>query len=79
MNRIVREHYPAAKLPDDLRDEIGAEKRVTITIEIESAGSDARNDWYSKYQHIRRTNFHSLEEVNDHVRSLRDEWDHRER
>ncbi len=84
MNRIVREHYPAAKLPDDLRDEIGAEKKVTITIEAESAGSgseatDARDDWFSKHEHIRRGNFHSLEEVNAYVRALRDEWDHRAR
>ena len=78
MNRIVREHYPAAKLPDDLRDEIGAEKRVTIAIEVENAAPDVRNDWFSKYEHIRRANFHSLEEVNDHVRSLRDEWDPRQ-
>ncbi|AZG76069.1 hypothetical protein [Methylocystis rosea] len=84
MNRIVREHYPAANLPDDLRNEIGAEKRVTITIEVESVGSSSEatgsaDDWFSKYEHIRRATFHSLEEVNDHVRSLRDEWDHRER
>ncbi|MBM3564247.1 MAG: hypothetical protein FJX48_14180 [Alphaproteobacteria bacterium] len=84
MNRIVREHYPAARLPEDLRDEIGAENRVTITIEVESASSgpktsDARDDWFSKYEHIRRATFHSLEEVNNHVRALRDEWDHRER
>jgi hypothetical protein len=79
MNRIVREHYPAAKLPDDLRDEIGAGKRVTITIEVESADSDAHDDWFSKYEHIRRANYHSLEEINEHVRALRDEWDHRER
>ncbi|MEF3365483.1 hypothetical protein V3H18_02930 [Methylocystis sp. 9N] len=84
MNRIVREHYPAAKLPDDLRDEIGAEKRVTITIEVEdtrsgSEAAESRGDWFSKYEHIRRATFHSLEEVNDYVHGLRDEWGHRER
>jgi antitoxin component of MazEF toxin-antitoxin module len=84
MNRIVREHYPAAKLPDDLRKEIGAEKSVTITIEVENAGAgceanNARDDWFSKYEHIRRATFHSIDEVNDYVRTLRDEWDHRER
>ncbi len=84
MNRIVREHYPAAKLPDDLRKEIGAEKSVTITIEVENAGAgseaaNVRDDWFSKYEHIRRATFHSIEEVNDYVRTLRDEWDHRER
>ena len=27
MNRIVREHYPAAKLPDDLREGIDPKAR----------------------------------------------------
>ena len=83
MNRIVREHYPAAKLPEDLRDEIGAEKQVTITIEVEGAASGVeavttRGDWFSKYEHIRRATYHSLDEVNNHVHALREEWSHRE-
>lgn len=37
MNRIVREHYPASRLPADLRGEIDPARRVTVTIEDEAA------------------------------------------
>jgi hypothetical protein len=82
MNKIVREHYPAAKLPEDLRREIGAGKRVTITIEVEDDANEKKrsgDDWFSRYEHLRRGTFHSLDEVNEHVSALRDEWDHRDR
>ncbi len=35
MNKIVFEHYPASKLPDDLRQEIDASATVKIVIEEE--------------------------------------------
>jgi hypothetical protein len=75
MNKIVREHYPASKLPADLRDAIGAAEQVTITIvtEEEAKTSATKDDWFSKYEHLRRGHFRSIEEINEHVRSLRDE------
>lgn len=82
MNKIVRRHFPAAKLPEELRDEIGDGKQVTITIEIEEEldrPNPAEKDWFSRYERLRRSTFHSLEEVNEHVRAMRDEWDDRER
>lgn len=36
MNKIVREHYPAAKLPADLRTGFGPTDEVTVTIVAES-------------------------------------------
>jgi hypothetical protein len=36
MNKIVREHYPVEKLPDDLRAGILPGERVTVTIVAES-------------------------------------------
>lgn len=79
MNRIIREHYPASKLPDDLKAEIGAGKKVTITIEVEEDAPKPQDDWFARYGRLRRSTFKSLEEVNDHVRALRDEWSDRER
>jgi hypothetical protein len=82
MNKIVREHYPAAKLPEDLRAEIGDGRRVTITIEVEEEAIEKATgggDWFSRHEHLHRGTFHSLDEVNEHVRALRDEWDHRQR
>lgn len=32
---------------------------------------------FSRFKHLRRSHFSSSEEINDHVRSLRDEWDRR--
>jgi hypothetical protein len=36
MNRIVREHYPVEKLPEDLREGIPAGEQVTVTVEAET-------------------------------------------
>ena len=32
MNRIMRENYPASKLPEDLRDGMDPSSTVTVTI-----------------------------------------------
>ena len=32
MNRIVREHYPASRLPEDLREGIDPAREVTVTV-----------------------------------------------
>ncbi len=37
MNRIVRKHYPASKLPDDVRGDIDASALVTLAVEVEEA------------------------------------------
>jgi hypothetical protein len=85
MNKIVLEHYPVSRLPDDLREAIGGAKEVTLTIVTEDAARDdaapstGRDDWFSRHEHIRRDTFKTTEEVTDYVRSLRDEWSHRER
>ena len=36
MNKIVREHYPVEKLPEDLRAELGLAQTVTVVIEAET-------------------------------------------
>jgi hypothetical protein len=33
MNRIVREHYPVANLPEDLRDQLAGAETVRVVIE----------------------------------------------
>ena len=35
MNTIIRQHYPASKLPTDLREGIDPESNVTVTIVAE--------------------------------------------
>ncbi len=34
MNRIVKEHYPASKLPEDLREGLAPGAEVTVTVEV---------------------------------------------
>ena len=38
MNRIVREHYLASDLPENLRDGIAADARVTVEVTVEPPG-----------------------------------------
>ncbi|ATQ67505.1 MULTISPECIES: hypothetical protein [Methylosinus] len=76
--KIVREHYPTSRLPEDLREEIGDNAMVTVTIVVEPV-EGRKSDWFSRHAHIQRDHFKSTEEVNEYVRSLRDEWSHRER
>lgn len=84
MNKIVREHYPASRLPADLRETIGENEKVTVTIVVEELPSAAdepseRKSWFERYKHLRRSRFQSTDEVNEYIRSLRDEWSQRER
>jgi hypothetical protein len=39
MNKVVREHYPVEKLPEDLRGGFPPDARVRVTIVSESAPS----------------------------------------
>ncbi len=41
MNRIVKEHYPVEKLPEDLRAGLGAATHVRITVVLEDEHGDA--------------------------------------
>ncbi len=39
MNKIVREHYPVANLPEDLREGLAAGATVRVVLEVEEATS----------------------------------------
>lgn len=77
MNKIVLEHYPASKLPEELRGSIAPGASVTVTIEEEEAA--ASPDREKLLALIRRAQRNakpvSLEEAVQRVRELRDEWD----
>lgn len=82
MNRIVREHYPVEKLPEDLRESVADEERVRVVLESEapeeaSSSSSSGAGHFSRWQHLRRNHFDTPEEIVDHIRALRDEWDRR--
>jgi hypothetical protein len=73
MNRIIREHYPAALLPEDLRPNDDPNARVTVTIEAEERPERVMNldEIFSQRGFTRRTK----EEIDAEIRRQRDEWD----
>jgi hypothetical protein len=73
MNKIVREHYPAAKLPKDLRPNDDPKARVTVTIEEEVRPNRVMTleEIFSQKGFRRRTK----EEIDTEIRRQRDEWD----
>lgn len=77
MNKIVREHYPVERLPEDLRAELGLATTVTVTIEP----APERHDQARRaaaitelLEHRRRLQPPTEDSVTT-VRKLRDEWD----
>ena len=80
MNRIVKHHVPVGELPEQLRDGLdpAAFATVEVTVEAQPAGDDEAP---IAVEHLfgLRDNYASVEEVDAYVRSLREEWAHRER
>ena len=74
MNKIIREHYPAAQLPEDLRPNEDPHARVTVTIEEED---QQPNDVLSLEEiwAMRERPFRTKEEIDAEIRRQRDEWD----
>lgn len=74
MNKIVKEHYPASRLPEDLRAGVDPAATVTITIEQEAALPSGvitlEEIWAS-----RTPPFRTAGEIDDELRRQRDEWD----
>jgi hypothetical protein len=73
MNKIVRQHYPAEKLPLELREGFAPDALVTITVEVETTPIDKMS--LEELFALRRDVFASAEEVVEHIRTLRDEWE----
>jgi hypothetical protein len=74
MNRIIREHYPASKLPDDLRAGVDPSSTVTVTI-VEEEKRPEKTMTLEEIFALRRPPFRSAEEIDEDLRRQRDEWD----
>jgi hypothetical protein len=72
MNKIVKKHYPIAKLPEDLRAGLDPDAEVTVTVEQTEKPEKAMT--LEEIFSASRAVFNSPQEVVEHVRSLRDEW-----
>lgn len=73
MNRFVREHYPAAKLPEDLRGGVDPSSTVTVTIveeeKVPAPALSLEDIWA-----LRQPPFRTAQEIDDELRRDRDQW-----
>jgi hypothetical protein len=87
MNKIVRDHYPVANLPEDLREGFNPIGTVRVVIEFEdrkipdSAGAGRKPmtgrdvvESIKSYKALGRPSV-TAEEAVARIRQLRDEWD----
>ena len=85
MNRIVREKYPVADLPEDLRAALPGSEYVRLVIEASVKETQERSLFdepaegavlsLKELSALRRPPYRSTEEIVDDVRRQRDEWD----
>jgi hypothetical protein len=74
MNKIVKEHYPASRLPEDLRAGVDPASTVTITI-VEEAVSPREAMSLEEIWALRAPPFRTAQQIDDELRRQRDEWD----
>jgi len=74
MNRIIRTHYPASRLPDDLREGVDPDATVTVTVTQEEKAPE-RVMTLEEIFAARRPPFRTAEEIDADIRRHRDEWD----
>jgi hypothetical protein len=74
MNRIIRENYPASKLPEDLRAGVDPSSTVTVTIVEEEKRSEKAMSLEEIWA-LRAPPFRTAQEIDDDLRRDRDEWD----
>jgi hypothetical protein len=77
VTKVVREHYPVERLPDDLKQEFGLARTVKLVIEAEEGFSlqHAREAAIADLREHRKTLKSSEDDAVLRVRRLRDEWD----
>lgn len=63
MNKIVRDHYPVERLPDDLRQEVPDAVEVKVTLEVIEKKPDSRPLTFEEIFASRRPPFRSAEDI----------------
>ena len=72
MNRIIRDKFPASKLPAELRQGIDPSAVVTVTIEEQEPIGDRLT--LDEIFAARRPPFRTVEDIDSSLRAQRDEW-----
>ena len=75
MNKVVRENYPIAKLPEDLREGFDPKTTVTVTVVAEDMTRSERVLSLEEIFALRRPPYRTKEEIDADIRRQRDEWD----
>ena len=75
MNKIVKEHYPASKLPEDLRAGVDPSSTVTVTIVEEETRAPRKVMSLEEILALRAPPFRTAQEIDEDLRRDRDEWD----
>lgn len=76
MNRIVREHYPVEKLPEDLRPTAaGGSVRVVVEIEMPNDQLATRERAVAELIAVRDRMPQAEDDATSRISKLRDEWD----
>ena len=75
MNGIVKEHYPASRLTEDLRQGVDPAATVTVTIVEEEARPPGQVMSVEEIWALRAPPFRTSEAVDAELRRQRDEWD----
>ena len=73
MNKITRENYPASRLPEELREGIDPNGRVTVKVTEVTPPDDVMS--LEQIFATRRPPFRSGEEIVSDIRRPRDEWE----
>jgi len=91
LNKIVKEHYPVSKLPEDLREGLKPDAEVRVTIESDSASDPLASMFPSvaalrqrpervmtldEIWALRQPPYRSGKEIDEELRRQRDEWDY---
>ncbi len=76
MNRIVREHYPAALLPEDLRAGLDLDAHVTVSVEVETRAEQVDLD--AIFGRAGKSPTRTAGEIDAELAALRDEWQYRD-
>jgi len=73
MYSIVKSNYPAAQLPDDLRDGVDPSAMVTVTVTVEERPDKVMS--LDEIWALRRPPYRTKAEIDAEIRRQRDEWD----
>lgn len=77
MNRIVKEHYPVEKLPEDLREGLpeGTQVRVTLDLELDwETPVEPRMSLDEIFSAVPESARKSSAQIDREMRRSRDEW-----